>query len=229
MRGGKGKVGEAVTNLAKLFFSMPIGENPLSAYGSRKLFPTVFDMETLSKFSASEQASARNYTHPDIWERQNYPGWSRLAIGPRLHEIPLLLDLCKNWDGPFGVLYVLSAPRTIETGGRFQSPHPVSYEDLELFLYSFQEFFEQDGRHDIWVISLPTQNQLILDRHNVIYAYGNLDTLERALEEREFSPAPIETPVPHTHHYHPEFDTAERELLTYWDWIQYELLSSDEV
>ncbi|PCJ10109.1 MAG: hypothetical protein COB16_02145 [Rhodobacteraceae bacterium] len=190
--------------------------------------PMAFNMKSFTKFLVPNQTPVANFYHSNIWERQDYPGWSRLAIGAKKREVGLLLDLCKDWDGPFDVLYVLSVPRTIKSSGRFQSAHPINYDDLELFLYSFQEFFEQDGRHDIWVVSLSSQNQLILDRHNNIYAYGDLTELERKLKEQEFSHATLETPLPHAHHYHSEYDSAETEVLEYWDWIKSELHPSDD-
>jgi hypothetical protein len=131
-------------------------------------------------------------------------------------------------QGPFGVLYVLLVSREGHQCGRYQNPTPIGRDDLERFLYSFREFFEQDGRHHLWVLSVRGEGQVIFDNHNVVYAYGELDAYERVLQSRGFSEGMICTPVPHTHNYHPAFDACENDLLAYWDWKQFPLEDSDD-
>src|SRR5262245_22305098 len=129
-------------------------------------------MGSLSKFSGPERDALTEFTYPYIWSKEVHPGWQRLVIGAEAKEIELILELCRGMHGPFVVLFVLIASRLGNPEGRYQSRGGLSYADLELFLYTFQEFFEQDGRHHLWVISASGEGQFIFDRHNVVYAYG---------------------------------------------------------
>ncbi len=38
----------------------------------------------------------------------------------------------------------------------------------------------------------------------------------------------LQLPVPHSHHYHSEFDHAEEELMAYWPWQHSPLGPGDE-
>ncbi len=184
-------------------------------------------MTQLAKLSGVDLDSAVEFTHPDVWQREDHDGWSRLVVGARQSEIPLILELCRDFAGRFAVLYVLVGSR-LGRSGRFQSPEPISYDDLELFLYTHQEFFEQDGRHHLWVVSASGEGQLVFDNHNKIYAYGDLDRYETRLLSMGFRSGSVDNPSPHGHNYHPEFDSAEDEVLKYWDWLEFPLEPDDD-
>ena len=55
---------------------------------------------------------------------------------------------------------------------------------MEEFLREFGRFLCEDSRHDLWVRSHDDDATIVLDRHNVIYAYGPLDAFEAALKSR---------------------------------------------
>ncbi len=164
----------------------------------------------------------------DVYQREVYPNFERLLIGCKSKEIPLILDLCKSLDGPFGILYVLIVSRLGNLPGRYQSPDALSFNDLELFLYEYQEYFEQDGRHHLWVSSINSADQFIYDKHNFIYAYGNLEKHIECLTKNNFVEGKIEIPKPHCHHYHNQFDNEESHILKKWDWIHYPLEDGDD-
>ncbi len=90
-------------------------------------------------------------------------------------------------------------------------------------MVTFQDFFEQDGRHHLWVMSWSEEGQFIFDRHNMIYAYGDLDRYESHLNSVGFARGRVAIPVLHAHYYHPEFNTAENELMAYWSWMKFPL------
>jgi hypothetical protein len=181
---------------------------------------------SLSKFSGPDLDRSKEFTHPDVWEKEVYPGWRRLVIGAREQEIGLILELCRGMRGPFAVLFVLLVPRAGHAAGRYESA-PVPYEDLELFLYTFQEFLEQDGRHHVWVIATSDEGRLVFDHHNVVFAYGDLDAYEAVLRQRGFRESKLPTPAPHGHNYHAAFDASESEILSYWRWIRHPLEEGD--
>ncbi len=187
-------------------------------------------MRTYVKFSEGEsspESQPTEFTFPNVWERETYPEYSRLLIGSEQHEVRRILELCRPLSGPFGVLYVLLASRLGNEPARYQSPEPIDYDDLELFLYTFQEYFEQDGRHAIWVSSLSGEGQFIFDQHNYVFAYGNLDRMTAQLTADGYSEGKVAVPFPHCHHYHVQFDEAEDEILKYWSWLKSPLEQSD--
>lgn len=189
---------------------------------------SISDRNTLPKFSGPDAAASEEFAYPDLYEREERDGWSRLRIGARSREIPLILALCKRCSGPFGILYVLVTSRCDHEEARYESPQPVEFDELERFLLRFRDFFEQDGRHNLWIMSLEDGAQFVFDKHNIVYAYGDLDRFERGLISGQFRNAPVDIPYPHVHYYHDRFDTEENAVFDYWDWIQYPLEGVDD-
>jgi len=164
----------------------------------------------------------------NLYQKEDYPNFSRLLIGCKSKEIPLILELCKEMEGPFGILHVLLVSRLGKKSGRYQSPNPISYEDLELFLYEHQEYFEQDGRQHLWVSSVSGEGQFIFDNHNYIYAYGNIDSYIAALKNIGFTAGEVHIPAPHCHNYHSEFDSEEEAVNNAFEWIYSPLQEGDD-
>ena len=164
----------------------------------------------------------------NLFEKEEFPNFSRLRIGCREKEIPLILDFCKRMDGPFGVLHVLLVSRLGKEPGRYQSPSPLSYDELELFLYQHQEYFERDGRQHLWVASASGEGQFIFDNHNFLYAYGDLDSFISTLVEKGFSEGEVNIPAPHTHNYHVEFDDKEESMNDAFEWLYSPLQEGDD-
>ncbi|MCE2573740.1 hypothetical protein [Motilimonas eburnea] len=164
----------------------------------------------------------------DLYEVEEYPNFSRLLIGCKAREIPLILEFCKEMEGPFGVLHVLLASRLGKESGRYQSPYPLSYDELELFLYEHQEYFERDGRSHLWVSSVTGEGQFIFDNHNYIYAYGDIEGYVSKLMLKGFSEGEVKIPVPHCHNYHVEFDGEEESVNNSFEWLYSPLQDGDD-
>jgi hypothetical protein len=130
---------------------------------------------------------------------------------------------------PFGILYVLLTPRKENQPGRYQSPRPCSRDEMESFLLEFREFFESDGRHHVWVMSLPESSTLVYDQHNVIFAYGPLQEFTEVLKASGFQEGTVSFPSPHAHNYNAENDDTEERLLNHWAWIQTPLQPGDDL
>jgi len=99
---------------------------------------------------------------------------------------------------------------------------------VQTFLDSFGRFLSEDARHDFWIRSHDDDATIVLDRHNLIYAYGPLDTFEAALQticSRATTPPLI--PDPHVHHYHAAWDNDERRMIKAFDWRVSPLRESD--
>lgn len=100
---------------------------------------------------------------------------------------------------------------------------------MESFLLDFKEFFESDGRHHVWVMSVPESSTLVYDQHNVIYAYGPLQEFTEILRENGLQNGAVRFPVPHSHNYNPENDDAEERLVQRWAWVESPLLDDDDL
>jgi hypothetical protein len=179
----------------------------------------------LYKFSADLDGC--EFTHPNLFEVQRTVGFSRILIGAVAGEVELILDLCRDLKGPFGVLYVLIVSRRGNEAGRYQCPVDLDYDELKAFLLEHREYFEQDGRHHLWINSFAGDGQFVLDRHKILFAYGDVDRISTRLTHHGFQEAPVRVPTPHGHHYHAEFDRSEDEVLQAWDWIRKVLQPSD--
>lgn len=175
------------------------------------------------KFGSLQDAGGFEHKYGDLFRRDTQPTWSRVTIAPDAKQIPLMLEIAKRWKGPCGILYVLKASRLGHGDARYQSPEPCSYDDLELFAYTFQEYFEGDGRHHLWFIDEPTGARLVYDNHNLIYSYGNDDDVIELMISKGFSEGDPKIPCPHEHCYNPEFDKTEDEIMEYFAWKKFPL------
>ena len=154
-------------------------------------------------------------------------GVSRLVIAPASEHIELLLKLSNLLPEPFGILYVLIVPHLDSAPARYQCPKPLSRSEMEAFLTEFHEFFEGDGRHHLWIASLPQKATLVYDRHDLIYAYGPLQQFATVLEEQGLKQGAISVPSPHAHRYHSEFDSSQAKVLSHWAWKTTPLMEQD--
>ena len=169
------------------------------------------------------------YRYDDCWDIEQTTGPERLVIGPSARQVELVIKLARGLPEPFGVLYVLLVSRKGNRPARYQCPNPCSRHDMETFLLEFREYFETDGRHHVWVTSLPESTTLVYDQHNVIYAYGPLQRFTEILKESGLQKGDVTFPVPHRHNYNPENDDTEERLFQHWAWIGSPLLPSDDL
>ncbi len=184
------------------------------------------------KFSAGESSPGRDapaFSYGDVWQRKPTSEGERLVIGPSAQHVDLLLRLARFVPGPYGILYVLLLSRRGDhTEGRYQCPRPVDLTQLADFFSTYRSFLEGDGRHHVWIMSVPTSALLVYDHHDVIYAYGPLDAYEQDLQRAGFTAGSVSFPVPHTHHYLIEFDDTEQQILQHWPWKHFPLRPEDD-
>ncbi len=169
------------------------------------------------------------FDYGNVFFRQPIGDTERLVIGPTSGQIALLCDLVSLFpEHRYYFLYILLLSHAGNKEGRYQSPLIESYDDLELFLWTFQTFFEQDGRHHIWVASVNSGDLLVYDQHNVIFAYGNTKVFEKKLRELGFEEKEFWFPAPHVHQFPPANVNQEQEVLQYFNWHWSELQEEDE-
>ena len=167
------------------------------------------------------------FRYANVYDLQRTTGPLRLVIAPAADHTRLLLALASCWRGPYGLLYVLLVSRTDQLPGRYESPGVLPLAELASFLAEHAAFLESDGRHAFWIDSPEGEGTLVYDQHNVLYAYGPIEAYETLLLEQGFTRSPVRFPAPHMHHYHPENDSAEEQLLVHWEW-RYSPLQDDD-
>jgi len=176
-----------------------------------------FKFRTLNKDGTNEM-----FEYNDDYCIEEYTNYKRIVIAPKKNQMNLMLEIAKGFEQPLGILYVLVVPRVDSNeSGRYQSPYPLEFEEVEVFCNKFKEFLESDGRHHFWIASINSKgiNQLLVyDKHNVIYVYDDIDKITNFLKKKNFNDMKVKFPVPHTHMYNAENDMFEKEILEYFNW-----------
>jgi hypothetical protein len=157
-------------------------------------------------------------------------GPDRLKIGLRGSQVSGLRMLAAVLRAPYKVLYVLHTSRTDAPLGRYESPG-LELSDVERLLSAYGHFIEQDARHDVWLHTFDSGGPLVLDRYNMLYAYGPLDRFAESLAasgvQEVASWAAPAVPSPNALHYHKEFDADEAKLLEALPWRRTRLKPED--
>lgn len=126
----------------------------------------------------------------------------------------VLRRLSQALNPPFYLLYVLVVYRGGGAVGRYQSDE-LSREQLDQLFSRYEEFWDSDGRHSVWLRSQRDDATLVYDGHNLIYAYGPLERYGLILESLGYSETEeVTLSFEHEHRYHAQFDEFERELTT---------------
>ena len=171
------------------------------------------------KFGCHVDGKEAPYAYPNIWCRGETSGPDRLILAPSSNHVDLMRRLCLEMSEPFGLLYVLLVSRCGREPGRYQAAKPFSAADLAGFLDGSEVYLEGDGRHHLWIMSLPDTSQLIYDNHDVIYVYGQLDQFAGIAMERGMAQKEVRFPVPHLHRYNGEFDSEEDRIFNEYEWL----------
>jgi len=181
------------------------------------------------KFSIPDGGAEAPFDYGNVYWREETTGGERLLIGPSANQVEMLLTLAATWPNyQFGILYVLLVSHTGAELGRYQSPWIESYDELREFMEGFAEFFENDGRHHVWIGSATGDGTLVYDQHDLIFAYGDLDRYEQVLHAQGFVRRKFWFPAPHIHQFLSENVGEEERLLKYFEWQVTPLRPEDE-
>ena len=151
----------------------------------------------------------------------------RLIAGVPNGDPAVFTALVECLEPPLILLYVLHTPRSDAPAGRYQSPE-LSLAEVKAFLRRFADYLAGDSRFDLWAHSISDNATIVWDRHNRLFGYGPLERLSFQLTALGFGPGIPKVPVPHQHHYHPEFDSQAADLLSAFDWSHSPLRPEDE-
>ncbi|MFT5152589.1 MAG: hypothetical protein ACI841_002588 [Planctomycetota bacterium] len=185
---------------------------------------------TPRKFSAlNDEGIPIPFEYGDLFFRQPCDGSERIVIGPTTDQIRLIRLLASHFTAEsFWTLYVLLVSHGENLLGRYESPPIGQAADLATFLDTFGSFFEDDGRHHLWVASTSSPDLLVYDQHNVIFVYGDLDKFESVLLDGGFREQKFWFPTPHAHQYPAVHAETESKLLGHFDWKWSPLQKGDE-
>jgi len=179
------------------------------------------------KFASEQDGKWLPHDFGKVYALEHTSTQPRLRIAASFDGTALLRELTLALAAPFLLLYVLVVPRGQSEPGRYQSGQ-LSRAELDALFERFGQFWDSDGRHNVWVRS-SNDGMLVYDRHNLIYAYGPLDRFESVLRARGYTiTTPLSLDFPHQHSYHQELDHLERELTTQFADNRSELREGDE-
>jgi hypothetical protein len=185
--------------------------------------------ELLPKLGAGEWHLRTPVRYQDVYGVEQTTGPQRLLIAPSDRHVEVLLSVAEVWRRDYYLLYVLLVPRRGKREpGRYQSPGPLSFDQVAAFCRRFAPFLRGDGRHHLWVGSTIGAGTLVYDHHEWIYAYGDLPAYVRVLQSRGFAEGEPHLPVPHSHNYNAAYDDTEDELAEYWEWTHFPLQPGDD-
>jgi hypothetical protein len=182
----------------------------------------------LYRLSALHDGDWRPVQYPDAFAVETLAnGVRRLRCTTDGDTATLFRLLATGFAPPYFLLYVLHTPRGQVEPGRYQSG-ALTLEELKSFIAVFADFLSGDGRHDLWLSAPNDGAQVVWDRHDVFFVYGRLGGIEALLRSRGYQEGRARVLEPHAHHYHAEFDDAERRLVGYYEWLLKPLQPSDE-
>jgi hypothetical protein len=177
------------------------------------------------KTAAGIEDGAPPVRYGDVWQVEHTSGPDRLRIGPSADHVDVLLSLADTLEGDFYLLYV---PVVAEEPGRYQSPALTRNEVAE-FCRRFEPFLRGDARHHLWIKSSDGPGLLIYDRHDWIWAYGDLPAYIEVLRQQGFREGEVMLPSPHAHHYHHDAFAGDVDAILDWfDWTRTPLRPGDD-
>src|SRR5262245_3731637 len=124
----------------------------------------------LTKIQAVVAGVEQSFEYGSVFTREVVRGVQRLRIALDEEHDECVRALVSPLSGPFQLLYVLHTTRTGAGLGIYEGPE-LGAEAVQAFLGRFGRFLSEDARHDFWVRSHDDDATIVLDRHNLIYAY----------------------------------------------------------
>lgn len=151
----------------------------------------------------------------------------RVVAAASENQIEVALDLAAWLVEPLFVLWVLHTPRGGSRRGRYQTP-PLTRDEVHKLLIDHRALFEQDGRSDVWIHSGAPAATVVLDRHDLLFAYGPIESFVDTLRTMNFAEGLAAVPSPHAHEYHAELDELESSFASALEWRITDLHPEDE-
>lgn len=178
--------------------------------------------------SMAPDGTWHRHDHGNLWAIEPTSGRDRLVLAPSRAHVDLMIELLRALPEPFCILHVLITSRCGSHLARRQHPQMLPRSGAAHFLREYEAFFEGDGRHHVWVMSVPAEATIVYDNHDLLYAYGPLERFVGIAAARGMNEGEIGIPAPHMHGYHEAYDEAEERLLSAVDWLESPLQPGDD-
>ncbi|MEO1497126.1 MAG: hypothetical protein AAFV43_08255 [Planctomycetota bacterium] len=171
----------------------------------------------------------RPHDFGDRYFVETVQGVRRLVVGPRRSCLDLALLLADEMPpSEWGFLYLLVVTRSDQVPeGRYETCF-ADLETLKSFTADYADLLTNDGRHHYWLNCYAGSSAIICDRHNRVFAYGDVDTLERKVISLGMREEAFQIDFEHAHHYHEEYDKQFGKLMTACGWRYSPLKPGDE-
>lgn len=165
---------------------------------------------------------------PELWSHGRVftldPSADRLVVGASQAAFLLLQDLVARLPGDaLRLVYVLLEG---DEASRYTSPS-LTRAELDVLLEERGEFLVGDARHQVWIGTEDRTHLLVLDRHDLLFVYGGLDTARARLEERGYVEGELELPAVPALLSSPDYDPDVEDLLGALDWTRSPLQPAD--
>ncbi len=154
--------------------------------------------------------------YTNCYQKQSISGVNRILIATSGSTTQLLTELLPFYPGPYRLVYLLVTPPEGFDPMKYEAIGVEKAQMVDLF-EKFRAFLESDARHHLWLHS-EGGGTLICDEHDWIYVYGNLDSIEQFLVERNFKKEMPTIPFPHLHNESNANDSYMEALLKHFDW-----------
>lgn len=141
----------------------------------------------------------------------------RLIIGTSCSRVDLMLELAKPLSESFVFCYEVRSERGGFELGAYQSD-ALSFAELSNILCEFKGLIERDARHHTYIFPQGVSALIVYDEHDLLYAYGDLDSYRNFLIGKGFVEDFFELPFPHIHAYMDEMDEQETQLMKSHCW-----------
>lgn len=161
-----------------------------------------------------------------VFEFQQHDWGSRFVATAGPTPIGTLLSLVKGLEREVWLLYVLVVDFEDHEPGRYET-QLIPWEEVEAGLTAYTPLLEKDGRQCLWIANAEQSWQVIYDRHELFYLYGDAEWFEARLRANGYEEAPIAWFGPHYHSYLREYDASAAELLQRWEFTRKELMDGD--
>lgn len=180
------------------------------------------------KLGHMDGEAERPLIHGKKWMSKKYPVIDAIKIAADSDQIDLMIKLSKHLAPPFYFLYVLLVSRCGHEPGRYQSEPFYGHDEAEIFLKKYRSYFENDGRHNIWLAETDGSSLLVYDHHNFIYGYGGIAPFISVAADEGYVEGDFHIAVPHNHHFNSEFDPEEKDILANMAWKHFPLQEQDD-
>ncbi len=143
--------------------------------------------------------------------------------------LSLIFKILESKPEPFMFLYVLVVSAAGGgSEGRYQFEDWVDRPYLYDWLTHHRDFLEQDGRHNLWILC-GDQSQIVYDRHETLYLYGDPDPMEAILKADGYQEGEFAVDFAHSHHYHREFNHFEKAIAESEEFIFFPLVPEQDI